>query len=64
VIGNRDRQKNSDAGSVATVSWPVEAAWQAVAGVAAAVAMQQAMTSGTGSGGALQQVTASNNLCQ
>jgi len=63
VIGDSDRQKNGDAGSAATVSRPVVAAWQQelLHSVAAAVAMQQAMASGTGSGGALQQVTTSNN---
>jgi len=37
------------------------ASQQLLRGVAAAVAMQQATASGTGSGWALQRVTASNN---
>ncbi len=49
-MGDRDRQKNGDKGSVATASQPVAVALQQLlCGIAAAVAMQQAMASGTGS---------------
>jgi len=55
VTVDRDRQKNGGAGLAATASQPVaEALQQLLRSVAAAVAMQQAMVSGTGSFGALQ----------
>jgi len=61
-MGNRDRQKNSGAGSVATVLWSVVAALQQLLhGIAAAVAIQHATASGTGNGRALQQVTTPTN---